>query len=320
MFFSRRITMIKLHKQTIKLANPRGFCAGVERAVEIVERALEKFGSPMYVHHEIVHNEHVVAELRAKGVIFVNTLDEVPDNTHVIFSAHGVSQSVRSQAQTRGLQILDATCPLVTKVHVEVARMHADGDEIIMIGHKGHPEVEGTLGQLSGCIVLIETIDDVVHLQVHDADKLAYVTQTTLSVDDASAIIDALIKRFPNIKGPKKDDICYATQNRQQAVKELAQNCDTILVIGSRTSSNSQRLHEVAKHFVPSFMIEDADDIDPEWLLERESIGITSGASVPEVLVRGVISRLEDLGITEVHEEKGVREQILFPLPELLRR
>lgn len=302
---------------TILLANPRGFCAGVDRAIAIVERALEKFGAPIYVRHEVVHNTFVVNDLKAKGAIFVEELDEVPAGATVIFSAHGVSQAVRAEAEARGLNVFDATCPLVTKVHVEVSKMRDRGFEIVMIGHKGHPEVEGTLGQSKGGMYLVETPEDVVRLQVADPDKLAYVTQTTLSVDDAARVVDALRARFPNISGPKKDDICYATQNRQDAVKKLAGECDVILVVGSHNSSNSNRLREVAEKLgVPAFLVDSEDDIQAGWLDGKMHVGITAGASAPEILVQQVIDRLKQLGATRVSPLEGLQETVNFPLPK----
>ena len=302
---------------TILLANPRGFCAGVDRAIAIVERALEKFGAPIYVRHEVVHNTYVVSDLKAKGAIFVEELAEVPAGATVIFSAHGVSQAVRAEAEARGLNVFDATCPLVTKVHVEVSKMRDKGFEIVMIGHKGHPEVEGTLGQANDGMYLVETPEDVTSLQVSNPDKLAYVTQTTLSVDDAARVVDALRARFPNITGPKKDDICYATQNRQDAVKVLAKQCDVVIVVGSPTSSNSNRLREVAQNLgVPSYMVDNASEIDPQWVSEKKRIGVTAGASAPEILVRAVIERLNHLGAGSVADLDGVRENVGFPLPK----
>jgi len=302
---------------TILLANPRGFCAGVDRAIAIVERALEKFGAPIYVRHEVVHNTFVVNDLKAKGAIFVEELSEVPAGATVIFSAHGVSQAVRAEAEARGLNVFDATCPLVTKVHVEVSKMRDKGYEIVMIGHKGHPEVEGTLGQSNGGMYLVETPDDVASLQVNDPGKLAYVTQTTLSVDDAARVVDALRARFPNISGPKKDDICYATQNRQDAVKALAPQCDVVIVVGSPTSSNSNRLREVAEHLgVPAYMVDNANEIDPQWVAGKNTVGLTAGASAPEVLVRAVVERLNQLGISSVADLNGVQEKVGFPLPK----
>jgi 4-hydroxy-3-methylbut-2-enyl diphosphate reductase len=306
-------------KTSILLANPRGFCAGVDRAIAIVDRALEKFGAPIYVRHEVVHNTFVVNDLKAKGAIFVEELDEVPAGATVIFSAHGVSQAVRAEADARGLTVFDATCPLVTKVHVEVSKMREKGFEIVMIGHKGHPEVEGTLGQAEGGMYLVETPEDVAALQVSEPDKLAYVTQTTLSVDDAARVVDALRQRFPNITGPKKDDICYATQNRQDAVKALAPQCDVVIVVGSPTSSNSNRLREVAENLgVPAYMVDNADEIDPQWISGKHSVGVTAGASAPEVLVREVVERLKALGMGTVADLDGVQEKIGFPLPREL--
>jgi 4-hydroxy-3-methylbut-2-en-1-yl diphosphate reductase len=302
---------------TILLANPRGFCAGVDRAIAIVERALEKFGAPIYVRHEVVHNTYVVNDLKTKGAIFVEELSEVPTGATVIFSAHGVSQAVRLEAEARGLNVFDATCPLVTKVHVEVSKMHDKGFEIVMIGHKGHPEVEGTLGQSEGGMYLVETPEDVASLQVANPDKLAYVTQTTLSVDDAARVVDALRARFPNITGPKKDDICYATQNRQDAVKTLAPQCDVVIVVGSPTSSNSNRLREVAQNLgVPAYMVDNASEIQPEWVTGKNRVGLTAGASAPEILVRAVVERLDQLGIGSVANLDGVQEKVGFPLPK----
>ena len=302
---------------TILLANPRGFCAGVDRAIAIVERALEKFGAPIYVRHEVVHNTFVVNDLRAKGAIFVDDLADVPAGATVIFSAHGVSQAVRAEAEARGLNVFDATCPLVTKVHVEVSKLRDKGFEIVMIGHKGHPEVEGTLGQSKGGMYLVETPEDVASLQVDEPDKLAYVTQTTLSVDDAARVVEALRARFPNITGPKKDDICYATQNRQDAVKALAPQCDVVIVVGSPTSSNSNRLREVAENLgVPAYMVDNATEIHPEWVAGKKRVGLTAGASAPEILVRAVIDRLNQLGIGSVTDLDGVQEKVGFPLPK----
>lgn len=303
--------------QTIFLATPRGFCAGVDRAIAIVERALEKFGAPIYVRHEVVHNAYVVNDLKKKGAIFVEELDEVPAGATVIFSAHGVSQAVRQEAEKRGLNVFDATCPLVTKVHIEVARMREKGLEIIMIGHKGHPEVEGTMGQSAGGMYLVETPQDVARLEVADPDKLAYVTQTTLSVDDAARVVQALRAKFPNIVGPKKDDICYATQNRQDAVKTLAAECDVVIVVGSPNSSNSNRLREVAENLgVPAYLVDDETGIDPQWLQGKFLIGITAGASAPEILVKRVTERLKQLGATEVAPLDGLQEKVNFPLPK----
>ena len=304
----------------ITLANPRGFCAGVERAIAIVERALEQFGAPIYVRHEVVHNKFVVEGLRARGAIFIESLDDVPHGATLIFSAHGVPKSVRDEAAVRGLRVFDATCPLVTKVHVEVSRMRAEDREIIMIGHKGHPEVEGTMGQSTGGMYLVETVDDVARLDVRNPSALAYVTQTTLSVDDAATIVNALRAKFPEIVGPKKDDICYATQNRQDAVRALAQDCDLVLVVGSVTSSNSNRLREVAELLGrQAYLIDRADNIDPAWLQNQPRIGVTAGASAPEVLVEEVVARLHALGAGAVENLDGVVEDVKFPLPSGLR-
>ena len=304
----------------VLLAQPRGFCAGVDRAIEIVERALQIHGAPIYVRHEIVHNRHVVQDLRAKGAIFIEELDEAPADAIVVFSAHGVSQAVRRDAEQRGLRVFDATCPLVTKVHIEVSKMRAAGREIIMIGHKGHPEVEGTLGQAEGGMHLVESVDDVATLQVRDPEQLAYVTQTTLSVDDTARIVQALRQRFPSIAEPKKADICYATQNRQDAVKVLAPECDVVLVVGSANSSNSNRLREVAeRHGTPAYLIDGPDDIDPAWLKDARRVGITAGASAPEVLVNHVIERLKHLGAASVRTMPGEPEGVSFPLPRGLQ-
>ena len=294
----------------IKLANPRGFCAGVDRAIEIVNRALEVFGPPIYVRHEVVHNKFVVEDLRSRGAIFVEELDQVPDDVIVIFSAHGVSQAVRTEAAGRGLKVFDATCPLVTKVHIEVARYSRDGRECILIGHAGHPEVEGTMGQYDagngGAIYLVEDEKDVANLQVANPEKLAFVTQTTLSMDDTSRVIDALRARFPAIGGPRKDDICYATQNRQDAVKQLADECDVVLVVGSPNSSNSNRLRELAERMkTPAYLIDGAEDLQKSWFDGVQNIGITAGASAPEVLVRGVIQQLHAWGATGADELAG---------------
>lgn len=303
------------------LANPRGFCAGVERAIAIVERALEKFGAPIYVRHEVVHNKFVCDDLRAKGAVFVEDLADVPRGATVIFSAHGVSKAVREEADQRGLKVFDATCPLVTKVHVEVGKMRREDREIVMIGHKGHPEVEGTIGQSSGGMYLVETAADVGRLRVSDESKLAYVTQTTLSVDDASEIVAALRQRFPRIQGPKKDDICYATQNRQEATKELAAQCDFVIVVGSPNSSNSNRLREVAAaRGVDSRMVDHASEIDPTWFTGKQRVGVTAGASAPEVLVDAVIERLRGLGLATLRQDAGMRENVSFPLPVELQR
>jgi 4-hydroxy-3-methylbut-2-enyl diphosphate reductase len=306
------------------LANPRGFCAGVDRAIEIVERALELFGAPIYVRHEVVHNRFVVDGLRNKGAIFVDELKEVPDDATVIFSAHGVPRAVQEEAHQRGLKVFDATCPLVTKVHLEIARFSKAGQECILIGHAGHPEVEGTMGQFDnsqgGRMYLVEKVEDVAKLEVHNPDHLAYVTQTTLSMDDTAAIIDALRQRFPKIHGPRRDDICYATQNRQDAVKTLADASDVVLVVGSINSSNSNRLKEVAeRRNTPAYLIDSADEINREWLQGKEHIGVTAGASAPEVLVEQVINRLKEWGADTVNESQGRRETITFSLPKELK-
>jgi 4-hydroxy-3-methylbut-2-enyl diphosphate reductase len=303
----------------VLLATPRGFCAGVDRAIEIVERALALHGAPIYVRHEVVHNKFVVEDLRSKGAVFVEELDAVPVGATVIFSAHGVSQGVRREAEARGLKVFDATCPLVTKVHVEVAKMRQQGREIIMIGHRGHPEVEGTMGQSAGGMYLVETPEDVDQLQVADEKNLAFVTQTTLSVDDARLAIDALKRRFPAIVGPKKDDICYATQNRQDAVKALAKHCDVVIVVGSPNSSNSNRLREVAENQgIAAYMADNASHLDPSWIAGKSRVGVTAGASAPEVLVRAVVEKLQQLGATSVAELDGIREGVVFPLPKAL--
>ena len=302
---------------TIMLANPRGFCAGVDRAIAIVERALEKFGAPVYVRHEVVHNKYVVDALREKGAVFIEALDEVPDGAVLIFSAHGVSQTVRHEASTRGFRVLDATCPLVTKVHVEVSKLIEDEYEIVMIGHRGHPEVEGTMGQANHGMYLVENVGDVTALVVRNPAKLAYVTQTTLSVDDAATIVAALEARFPSIVGPKKDDICYATQNRQDAVKQM--DCDLLIVVGSRNSSNSNRLREVAENRgIPAYLVDDAQSIDPVWIVGKSRIGVTAGASAPELLVEDVVSRLRSLGGGNVVSMDGVTERVKFSLPREL--
>jgi 4-hydroxy-3-methylbut-2-enyl diphosphate reductase len=308
----------------IKLANPRGFCAGVDRAIEIVNRALEVFGPPIYVRHEVVHNKFVVEDLRARGAVFVEELDQVPDNVIVIFSAHGVSQLVRKEAQDRGLKVFDATCPLVTKVHMEVARYSLEGRECVLIGHAGHPEVEGTMGQYDhgngGDIYLVEDEADVASLEVRNPQSLAFVTQTTLSMDDTSKVIDALRARFPSIGGPRKDDICYATQNRQDAVKQLAAECDVVLVVGSPNSSNSNRLRELAERLnTPAYLIDGAEDLQREWFDGKQCIGITAGASAPDVLVRGVITRLQEWGAEEAVEVEGRPENVTFSMPKELR-
>jgi len=308
----------------VQLANPRGFCAGVDRAIAIVERALELFGAPIYVRHEVVHNRYVVDNLRRKGAVFVEDLSEVPDGATLIFSAHGVSQAVRREAEQRGLKVYDATCPLVTKVHLEVARHARDGREVILIGHAGHPEVEGTMGQYDssagGKIYLVANRDDVAALAVKHPDELAYVTQTTLSMDDAREIIDALKLRFPAIVGPRKDDICYATQNRQDAVRQLAESSDLVLVVGSPNSSNSNRLRELASRLgKPAYLIDDADDLQRQWFDNVAKVGITAGASAPEVLVKAVIERLQEWGVEQVEEGTGQREEVIFPLPKALQ-
>jgi len=301
----------------VVLANPRGFCAGVDRAIAIVEEALAQHGAPIYVRHEVVHNRFVVDDLRAKGAVFVDELDEVPAGATVIFSAHGVSKAVQAEAIARGLNVFDATCPLVTKVHVEIRKMHAAGREIVMIGHAGHPEVEGTMGQCAGGVYLVESVADVDRLAVADPSMLAYVTQTTLSVDDAKSIVDALKRRFPQIVGPKKDDICYATQNRQDAVKFLSQAVDVVIVVGSPNSSNSNRLREVAAHRgVAAYMVDRADEVRPEWIAGAARVGVTAGASAPEVLVREVIDMLRRLGARAVRNLDGVVENIVFPMPK----
>ena len=304
------------------LAQPRGFCAGVDRAIEIVQRAIDLYGAPIYVRHEIVHNEHVVGELRARGAVFVDELDEVPDGATVIFSAHGVSRAVRDAADARGLRVFDATCPLVTKVHVEVAKMRKEGREVVMIGHAGHPEVEGTMGQADSGVYLVETPADVERLQVSDPTRLAFVSQTTLSVDDCAQIIAALKRRFPSIAEPKKQDICYATQNRQDAVKFMAPQCDLVLVIGSPTSSNSNRLREVAQKMgCEARLIGSAAELDPAWLEGRQRVGITAGASAPEELVTDLVERLRSLGARAVRTLPGIEEHTSFPLPKgLVRR
>lgn len=308
----------------IRLANPRGFCAGVDRAIEIVNRALDVFGAPIYVRHEVVHNKFVVDNLRNRGAVFVDELDEVPDDTLVIFSAHGVSQAVQKEAERRGLKVFDATCPLVTKVHMEVMRYSRDGRECILIGHHGHPEVEGTMGQYDcsngGDIYLVEDEQDVERLQVKDPEHLSYVTQTTLSMDDTARVIDALRARFPSIEGPRKDDICYATQNRQDAVKQLADDCDLMLVVGSPNSSNSNRLRELAERMgTPAYLIDEASQIDSAWLKGVGVIGVTAGASAPEVLVNDVVARLKALGGEEPREIAGREENIVFSMPRELR-
>jgi len=301
----------------VLLANPRGFCAGVDRAIAIVELALAQFGAPIYVRHEVVHNRYVVDDLKRKGAVFVESLDEIPDGATVVFSAHGVSKAVRSEAARRGLAVFDATCPLVTKVHVEIAKMREHGREIVMIGHAGHPEVEGTMGQCDGGVHLVESVADVAGLSVRDPAQLAYVTQTTLSVDDAAAIVAALKARFPDIVGPKKDDICYATQNRKDAVKVLAPQVDLLIVVGSPNSSNSNRLREVAAiRGVQAHMVDDARDVRPDWVQGKRRIGVTAGASAPELLVAQVVARLRELGAAHVTELSGAIERVVFPLPK----
>ena len=304
----------------IVLAEPRGFCAGVDRAIDIVDKALRKFGAPIYVRHEIVHNTYVVNDLKSRGAIFIEELDEVPAGATLVFSAHGVSQAVQQEAARRGFRIFDATCPLVTKVHVEVAKLHKEGFEFIMIGHKGHPEVEGTMGQLDSGIHLVEDVADVAQLQLPQTDKIAVVTQTTLSVDDAAEITAAVKARFPQIRSPKQQDICYATQNRQDAVKLLSTQVDAVVVVGSPTSSNTNRLRELAERLgVPAFMVDDASELQDAWFDGIRSVGITAGASAPEDLVQGVVQRLKALGATAVRSLDGVRETTKFPLPKGLK-
>jgi 4-hydroxy-3-methylbut-2-enyl diphosphate reductase len=304
----------------VLLANPRGFCAGVDRAIAIVEHALANYGAPIYVRHEVVHNRFVVLDLKAKGAVFVEGLDEVPAGSTVVFSAHGVPKAVRAEADARGLTVFDATCPLVTKVHSEVEKMRGQGREIVMIGHAGHPEVEGTMGQCDGGIYLVESVADVDRLAVANPDALSYVTQTTLSVDDAAAIVAALTRRYPDIVGPKKNDICYATQNRQDAVKLMARQADVVIVVGSPNSSNSNRLREVAANRgIPAYMIDRADELQPEWLAGKSCVGVTAGASAPEVLVKEVLARLAELGAESVRELDGAVERVVFPLPKGLQ-
>ncbi len=309
----------------VLLANPRGFCAGVDRAIEIVKRAIETLGAPIYVRHEVVHNRFVVDDLKQRGAIFVEELDEVPDNNTVIFSAHGVSQAVRQEADRRGLKVFDATCPLVTKVHFEVARHCRAGRDVVLIGHEGHPEVEGTMGQWNreagtGQIYLVEDVEQVATLEINQPENFAYTTQTTLSVDDTRGIIEALRAKFPLMQGPKNDDICYATQNRQDAVRDLAKRCDLVLVVGSPNSSNSNRLSELARREgVESYLIDGAHEIDPEWVIGKHSIGVTAGASAPQVLVDGVLARLAELGARTVGELDGEPESMVFALPKELR-
>jgi 4-hydroxy-3-methylbut-2-enyl diphosphate reductase len=300
----------------VVLAEPRGFCAGVDRAIEIVERAIRKYGAPIYVRHEIVHNTYVVNDLKAKGAIFIEDLADVPPNATLVFSAHGVSQAVRQEAAQRGFNVFDATCPLVTKVHVEVAKMHKEGYHFVMIGHKGHPEVEGTMGQLSDGIYLVEDVADVEKLVVAQSEKLAVVTQTTLSVDDAAEILAAVKLRFPTVREPKQQDICYATQNRQDAIKVLAPAVDVVIVVGSPASSNSNRLRELAERLgTPAYMVDSAQDLQPTWLKDKPRVGLTAGASAPEILVQEVIDRLKTMGAVSVRKMPGVQETISFPLP-----
>lgn len=304
----------------VVLAEPRGFCAGVDRAIEIVERALAKFGAPIYVRHEIVHNTYVVNDLKAKGAIFIEDLAEVPPGATLVFSAHGVSQAVRQEAKARGFSVFDATCPLVTKVHVEVAKLHKEGYDFIMIGHKGHPEVEGTMGQLNEGIYLVEDVADVERVQVAQSEKLAVVTQTTLSVDDAADILAAVKRRFPQVREPKQQDICYATQNRQDAVKVLAPQVDVLIVVGSPTSSNSNRLRELGERLgAHAYMIDSPEDLQPQWLQGKTRVGLTAGASAPELLVQQVITRLKALGAVSVRTMPGVEETVHFPLPKGLK-
>lgn len=311
-----------MNNKTIMLANPRGFCAGVDRAISIVERALEEFGAPIYVRHEVVHNKFVVDNLREKGAVFIEDLADVPAGATLIYSAHGVSLAVQNEAAERGFQVFDATCPLVTKVHKEVARLDAQGYQIIMIGHKGHPEVEGTMGQLSeGAMLLVETVADVATLQVANADKLSHVSQTTLSVDETRDIIEALKARFPNIRSPHKEDICYATTNRQEAVKALAQECDIVIVVGSPNSSNSNRLREVAALLgVDAYMVDNADYLQRQWFEGKSKVGVTAGASAPEVLVKEVLAAIDNWGFHTVREGEGAEESIVFVLPKALRK
>lgn len=309
-----------LRPQEILLAEPRGFCAGVDRAIEIVERALQKFGRPIYVRHEIVHNTYVVNDLKSKGAIFIEALSDVPEGATLVFSAHGVPKSVEREAQARGFRIFDATCPLVTKVHVEVAKLHKEGFEFIMIGHKGHPEVEGTMGQLDSGIHLVEDVADVARIAPSQTEKLAVVTQTTLSVDDAADIAAAVKARFPQVREPKQQDICYATQNRQDAVKVMSPQVDVVIVVGSPTSSNSNRLREVARKLgTESYMVDSADELQPEWLEGRQRVGLTAGASAPDVLVQAVIARIKALGAVSVRTLDGIEETVKFPLPKGLK-
>lgn len=304
----------------IMLANPRGFCAGVDRAIVIVEEALSKFGAPIYVRHEVVHNKFVVEQLKAQGAVFIDELDQVPNGATVIFSAHGVSKQVRQDAEQRGLRVFDATCPLVTKVHIEVEKMRAEGKEIVMIGHRGHPEVEGTMGQSQSGMYLVESVQDVEQLQVNDPSRLAYVTQTTLSIDDAAAIVAALQNKFPQISPPKSDSICYATQNRQDAIKALAKSCDLVIVVGSPNSSNSNRLREVAElQGAQAYMVDNASFLQKAWVQGKQNIGVSAGASAPEVLVQEVVETLKQMTDAEIHELDGVEEKVVFQLPKNLR-
>ncbi len=310
----------QINKRDVLLATPRGFCAGVDRAIDIVSHALEKFGAPIYVRHEIVHNTYVVNDLKQKGAIFIEDLDEVPAGATLVFSAHGVSRAIQDEAKARGFSIFDATCPLVAKVHVEVAKLSKEGYEFLMIGHKGHPEVEGTMGQLTTGIHLVEDEADVDRVQPLQTERLAVVTQTTLSVDDAAAIMAAIKKRFPTVREPKQQDICYATQNRQDAVKVLSRQVDVVIVVGSPTSSNSNRLAELAERLgTPAFMVDDPAELNPEWFVGRARVGLTAGASAPEILVQGVIDRLRALGAISVQTMSGVEESVQFPLPKGLR-
>lgn len=310
-------------KINILLANPRGFCAGVDRAIQIVEEALSQYGKPIYVRHEVVHNQHVINDLKTKGAIFIEDLNDVPKGSHVIFSAHGISKAIREEAKSRELIPIDATCPLVTKVHVEVNKMLNQGMDIIMIGHKGHPEVEGTMGQIEAHhtnrkMHLIETIEDVKHLMVDHPNKIAYVTQTTLSIDDTKAIIEALKAKYPNIEGPKSDDICYATQNRQDAVKEISNLCDLIIIVGSQNSSNSNRLKELAlREGVEAYMIDHEDLLQSSWLLNKKNIGISAGASAPEISVKNIVNKIESLTKAQIRELPGVEESVVFRLPKI---
>lgn len=314
-----------MNKMNVILANPRGFCAGVDRAIEIVEQALEIFGAPIHVRHEVVHNRYVVDDLRSKGAIFVDELDQVPEDSIVIFSAHGVSKVVQAAAKKRNLRVFDATCPLVTKVHMEVSKYAKEAREVILIGHEGHPEVEGTMGQFDtsfgGAIYLVESPDDIEKLDIQAPSKMAYVSQTTLSVNDTSVIIDALRQRFPEISGPRRNDICYATQNRQDAVKELADLCDVVLVVGSVNSSNSNRLRELAEnHGISAYLIDSANDLQPEWIAKASTVGVTAGASAPEVLVKSVLLRLKSLGAKTIEEKTTIEEHVTFSLPRELEK